>query len=110
MTEPLSIETILAEFKEQDKAWVLKDVEVGKYVIIPHPSYPGHAIIHFFINPAQAEHVLKEIRKVNAKLRNRKIAAEEVKLLQAVRSIAADKTPRSADTYMVHPYDELWEF
>lgn len=38
--------------------------EVGKYVIIPHPKYPGRAIIHFFLNRAQAEHVLKEIRKV----------------------------------------------
>jgi hypothetical protein len=36
MTESLSIETILAKFKEGNKAWVLKDVEVGKYVVIPH--------------------------------------------------------------------------
>jgi hypothetical protein len=49
--------------------------EVGKYVLIPHPKYPGRAIIHFFLNRTQAEHVLKEIRKVNSKLRNRKIVA-----------------------------------
>lgn len=110
MTEPLSIETILAEFKEGDKVWVLKDTEVGKYVVIPHPRYPGRATIHFFLNPAQAEHVLTEIRKVNAKLRNRKIAVEEVKLLPAVRSIAADKTPGNADSYVVHPYNEVWEY
>jgi hypothetical protein len=45
MTEPLSIEMILAEFKENDKAWVLKDVEVCKYVVFPHPNYSGRAIL-----------------------------------------------------------------
>ena len=49
--------------------------EAGKYIIISHPKYPGRAVIHFFLNRAQAEHVLKEIRKVNSKLRNRKIVA-----------------------------------
>jgi hypothetical protein len=72
MTEPLSIEMILAEFKENDKAWVLKDVEVCKYVVFPHPNYSGRAIIHFFLDRAQAEHVLKEIRKANLKLRHSK--------------------------------------
>jgi hypothetical protein len=107
MTEPLSIETILAEFKENDKAWVLKDIEVGKYVIFPHPKHPGGAIIHFFLNRAQAEHVLKEIRKVNLKLRNRKIVSQEVELLEACQSIAADKTPGNADNFVVHPFNEV---
>jgi hypothetical protein len=107
MTEPLSIQTIFAEFKEDDKAWVLKDVEVGKYVIFPHPKYPGRAIIHFFLNHAQAEHALKEIRKVNSKLRNRKIVAREVELLETCQSIAADRTPGNADNFVVHPYNEF---
>ena len=110
MTEPLSIETILGEFKESDKAWVLRDVESGKYVIIPHPKYPDHSIINFFLNPAQANQVLEEIRKVNPKLRNRNIVSEEIKLLEACRSIAADETPRNADSFVVHPYNEVWEF
>jgi hypothetical protein len=31
--------------KENDKAWVLKDVEVCKYVVFPHPNYSGRAIL-----------------------------------------------------------------
>jgi hypothetical protein len=107
MTEPLSIEMILAEFKENDKAWVLKDVEVCKYVVFPHPNYSGRAIIHFFLDRAQAEHVLKEIRKANLKLRNRKIVAQEIELLEACQGIAADKTPGNADHFVVHPYNEF---
>jgi hypothetical protein len=110
MTEPLSLETILAEFKEDTKAWVLRDAESRKYVVIPHEKYPGRQIIHFFLNATQAEKMRKKIRKVSLALKNRKIAIEEVKLLRACRSIAADKTPENADSFVVHPYNEVWEF
>src|SRR5258708_29107696 len=110
MIEPMSNAAILAEFKEIDKVWVLKDVDSGKYVIIPHPKYPDRVIIHFFPNSDQAENVLKEIQKVSPKLRNRNIVSEEVKLLEACRRIAVDKTPGNADSFVVHPYNEVWEF
>jgi hypothetical protein len=110
MTEPLPLETILEEFTEDANAWVLRDAESGKYVIIPHPNYPGRHIIHFFLNPTQAEKVRKKIRKASPALKNRNIAVEEVKLLHACRNIAADKTPEHADSFVVHPYNEVWEF
>jgi len=110
MIEPLPLETILAEFNEAAKAWVLRDVTSGKYVIIPHPEYPDRVIIHFFLNPTQAEKMRKKIRNVSPALKNRKIAVEEVKLLRACRSIAADKTAEHADSFVVHPYNEVWEF
>jgi hypothetical protein len=106
MTDPLPLETILAEFKESHKAWVLRDVDSGKYVIIPHPKYPHRVIIHFFLNSDQAKAVLK----VTPKLRNRNIVSEEVKLLEACRRIATDKTPGHADSFVVHLYNEVWEF
>jgi hypothetical protein len=107
MTEPLSIEMILAEFKENDKAWVLKDVEVCKYVMFPHPNYLGRSVIHLFLGRAQAEHALKQIRKANLKLRNRRIVAQEIELLEACQGISADKTPGNADHFVVHPYKEF---
>jgi hypothetical protein len=107
MTEPLSIEMILAEFKENEKAWVLKDVEVCKYVLFPDPNYSGRAIIHMFLDRTQAERVLKELRKANLKLRNRKIVAQEIQLLEACQRIAADKTPGNAERFVVHPYNEF---
>jgi hypothetical protein len=107
MTQPLSIATILAEFKEKDKAWVLKDIEVCKYVMFPDPDYSSRPVIHVFLDRAQAEHVLKELRKANLKLRYRKIVAQEVELLEACKRIAADKTPGNAEHFVVHSYNEF---
>jgi hypothetical protein len=106
MTEPLSLETILGEFNEDAKAWILRDAELGKYVVIPHPNYPGRNITHFFLNPKQAEDVLQKIREASPKLKGRKLIVEEVKLKETCRVIAADKD----DGFVVHPYNEVWEF
>ncbi len=50
MEKPLDFETIRSEFSEDDVAWILQDSQSGKYVTIPHPSYPGRNIFHFFLS------------------------------------------------------------
>ncbi|MGZ8194683.1 MAG: hypothetical protein ACXWTH_03555 [Methylosarcina sp.] len=84
MTDPLSLETILAEFNKEAEAWVLQDEKSKKYVTIPHPKYPGRNPIHFFLSKNDAELVLIEILDVNQRLRNIDIFPVKVKLLQAV--------------------------
>lgn len=54
MTDPLSLETILAEFNEDSETYVLQDTKSKKYVTIPHPSYPGRNPIHFFLSKSDA--------------------------------------------------------
>ena len=110
MTDPLSLETILAEFNDNSEAWVLQDKKSQKYVCIPHPKYPGRNPVHFFLSKADAERVLTEILDVNWPLNNRGIFPVSVKLLKAVRSIAADKTAGNADGFVVHPPNEVFEF
>jgi hypothetical protein len=110
MTDPLSLETILAEFSEETEAWVLQDKKSKKYVSIPHSKYPGRNPIHFFLSKNDAESILTEILDVNWALRNRDIFPVNVNLLQAVRSIAADKTLGNADGFVVHPPNEVFEF
>lgn len=110
MTNPLSLDTIKSEFNEDAEAWVLQDTKSKKYVTIPHPKYPGRNPIHFFMSRDNAEAVLQEILDVNWALGNRNIIATKVKLLQACRSIAADKTPGNADGFVVHPPNEVYEF
>lgn len=110
MTDPLSLETILAEFNDNSEAWVLQDSKSKKYVTIPHPKYPGRNPIHFFLSKADAERVLTEILDVNWPLKNRDIFPVSVKLLKAVRSIAADKTAGYADGFVVHPPNEVFDF
>lgn len=110
MTDPLSLETILAEFSEDTEVWVLQDEKSKKYVTIPHQKYPGRNPIHFFLSKSDAESVLIEILDVNWALKNRNIFPVKVKLLKAVRSIAADKTLGNADGFVVHPPNEVFEF
>lgn len=110
MTDPLSLETIIAEFNDDSEAWVLQDKKSKKYVTIPHPKYPGRNPIHFFLSKGDAERVLTEILEVNWPLKNREIFAVSVKLLKAVRSIAADKSAGNADGFVVHPPNEVFEF
>ncbi|MBI5462793.1 MAG: hypothetical protein HY941_11475 [Gammaproteobacteria bacterium] len=110
MTDPLSLETIQAEFSENTEAWVLQDKQSKKYVTIPHPKYPGRSPIHFFMSKNDAESVLTEILDANFALGNREIFPVKVKLLQAIRGIAADKTAGNADGFVVHPPNEVFEF
>ncbi|MFZ2313713.1 MAG: hypothetical protein WAV82_13970 [Methylobacter sp.] len=110
MTDPLSLETILAEFSEDAKAWVLQEKKSQKYVTIPHPKYPGRNPIHFFLSKSDAESVLTEILDVNLALRNRDIFPVNVKLLQAIRGIVANKTQSNSDGFVVHPPNEVFEF
>lgn len=65
MTEPLSLDTLLAEFDEAAEAWVLRDSRSGKYVTIPHERYPGRIILHFFMSrdtKADAEAALEDAK------------------------------------------------
>jgi hypothetical protein len=110
MTDPLSLETIRTEFSEDTEAWVLQDKKSKKYVTIPHPKYPGRNPIHFFLSKSDAESVLTEILDVNWALGNRDIFPVSVKLLQAIRGIAAAKTLGDADGFVVHPPNEVFEF
>ena len=69
MAEPLLLETIESEFDEATEAWTLQDKQTGKYLIIPHRTYPNRHPIHFFFNEDAAQDVLTEILHVNDELR-----------------------------------------
>ena len=59
MTDPLSLDAIVAEFNENSEAWVLQDTKSKKYVAIPHPKYSGRNPVHFFLSKSDAESVLR---------------------------------------------------
>jgi hypothetical protein len=110
MTEPLSLDVILSEFSEDDQAWVLQDGTSKQYITIPHPRYPGRRPIHFFLSREDAERVLTEILDAKEELRDKDIFPIQVKLLLALRSVAADRTPGHADGFVVHSPNEVYEF
>ena len=58
MAAPLDLDTILAEFSEDDPAWVLCDTASGKYVTIPDARYRRN-IFRFFMSELDAKRILE---------------------------------------------------
>jgi len=111
MTEPYSLSTILSEFAKNSDAWVLQEKATGLYVTIPHPKYPGRKPIHFFISESDAQDLLVELLDVNEKLEGREIYPVKVKLIPALKGIAAGAdNPWNADSFVVHSPNEVFEF
>jgi hypothetical protein len=110
MTQPLPLDTVLSEFSEVSEAWVLQSKLSGKYLTIPDNRYPGRRPVRFFMSRLDADRMLTEVLIVNPSLAVESIEPVSVKLLQALRSIAADKTPGNADSFVVHSPNEVYEF
>ena len=110
MTQPLPLDTVLSEFSETSEAWVLQSTRSGKYLTIPDNRYPGRRPVRFFMSRLDADRMLAEVLKATPSLAAENIAPVSVKLLQALRSIAADATPGNADSFVVHSPNEVYEF
>ena len=110
MTEPISLDVLLREFNEDSEAWVLQDEKSKKYITIPHIKYPGKQTIHFFLSRKDAQALFLEIIEVNDNLKDLDIFPVKVKLLGAIRGIASDKNIGSADSFVVHSPNEVYEY
>ncbi|MGH8284707.1 MAG: hypothetical protein ACRETT_02955, partial [Steroidobacteraceae bacterium] len=106
MMQPLPLDTVLSEFSEQSEAWVLQSKRKGTYLTIPDNRFPGRRPVRFFMSREDADRMLAEVLKVNPSLTGERITPVSVKLLQALRSIAADKTPGHADSFVIHSPNE----
>lgn len=110
MTQPLSLETVLSEFGDDYKAWVLQSSKGGKYLVIPDPRYPGRHPVRFCMSKADADRVLLSVLEAKPQLAGHHIAPVQVNLHRALRGIAADKTPGNADIFVVHSPNEVFDF
>lgn len=110
MTQPLPLDTVLNEFSEQSDAWVLQSKRQGNFLVIPDNRFPGRRPVRFFMSEADAARMLTEVLKANPSLAGERITPVSVKLLQALRGIAADKTPAHADSFVIHSPNEVFEF
>lgn len=108
MTGPLPLDTVLSEFSEDSVAWVLQGRN-GQYLVIPDPRYPGRRPLRFFMSREDADRVLAEVLKANPGVAQQ-VTPRSVKLLAALRGIAADRTPGNADSFVVHSPNEVYEF
>lgn len=110
MGKTIKLEDVISEFSEDDEVWTLQDSKSRKYVILPDKRFPGRKPIRFFLKKEDAEAILKEIRRENVLLKNKKIIPIKVKLLRAARSIATDTNPDNADAFVLHGPVEVYEF
>jgi hypothetical protein len=110
MTQPLSLDTVLSEFGEDYKAWVLQSGKGGEYLVIPDPRYPGRRPIRFFMSKADADRVLLLVLEAKPELAGHHIVPVQVNLHRALRGIATDKTRGNADSFVVHSPNEVFDF
>jgi hypothetical protein len=110
VTEPLPLDTVLSEFSEEYEAWVLQSQRNGQYLVVPDQRFPGRHPIRFFMSEAGAERFLAIVLEDQPKFSPAQIRPVQVKLLTALRSIAADKTSGHADSFVVHSPNEVFEF
>ena len=106
MTNALSIETILSEFDENTKAWLLTDTTVFPYKYLFVPSEDGRAFYRFFLRREDAEDVLTEILDVNENLENKRILPTEVNLLHTASLILM--MPNSL--FSIHSPNEVYNY
>ena len=110
MTQPLPLDTVLAEFTEDYQAWVLQSRKNGLYLVVPDDRFPGRQPVRFFMSKLDADRFLERVLEVTPTLSSARLRPVQVKLLTALRSIAADKTPGHADSFVVHSPNEIFEF
>lgn len=110
MTEPLPLDTILAEFTEDYEAWVLQSHKDGRYLVVPDSRFPGRQPIRFFMSKLDADRFLSVVLAANPALSQWELLPVQVKLLAALRGIASDKTPGHADSFVVHSPNEVFDF
>ena len=89
---------------------MLQSRRQGTYLIVPDNRFPGRRPVRFFMSREDADRMLAEVLKVNPALAGERITPVSVKLLQALRSIAADNTPGHADSFVIHSPNEVFEF
>jgi len=110
MTQPLPLDAVLSEFSETSEAWVLQSQRQGTYLIVPDNRFPGRRPVRFFMSREDAERLLVQVLQAKPALADAQITPVRVKLLAALRSIAVDKTPGHADSFVVHSPNEVFEF
>ncbi len=110
-SEPLDVDTILGEFSEGDRAWMILDAVSAQRLTIPdNERFPGIEIYRFFMSDAEA--VIRKVKAVpKGRLRaNAVLVAVDVPLLEMARAVAAAKDRGMKVGFVVHPPSEVFDF
>jgi 2-methylcitrate dehydratase PrpD len=109
MIQPRSLDATLGEYSEEFRAWAIQG-RSGRYLTVPDVRFPGRRTIRFFTSEYDARRVLDAVLEVRPELDVHKLETVEVRLLDALRRSAAQKTPPRAESFTVHSPGEVYEF
>ena len=109
MTQPISIDTMLAEFSEADSAWVIMDVASGARLNVPAPNYPGTEVVRFFLSQSDADKFLGEVLQAAPHLHEAILVAVAVPLIRTARAIAAQRNSGKKVGFVIHSPNEVFE-
>jgi hypothetical protein len=109
MIQPMSLDLIVKEFSEEYRVWTVQ-AESGKYLAIPDHRFPGRKPLLFFKTEYDALRLLDALLKARPALESQRLVAVEVRLLETIRRVAADKNRGQTDSFVIHSATEVSDF
>jgi hypothetical protein len=106
MIQPQSLDVILSEFSEQQTVWAIQG-KSGRYLAIPDHRFPGRRPIRFLTTQYDADRLIASVLALRPELEKQHLVVVEVRLLDAIRKVSAEKTPALADSYVINTPGEL---
>jgi hypothetical protein len=106
MIQPMSLDVVLREYSEGYKAWVIQAIS-GRYLVVPDNRFPGRRPIVFFKSRYDASRLLNAIVKARPVLEPQRLIEVEVRLLDTLRAVAADRSRAQADSFVILSPNEV---
>jgi hypothetical protein len=109
MIQPMSLDVILKEFSEEYRVSAIQ-AQNGKYLAVPDQRFPGRKPLLFFKTEYDASRLLQAVLKARPRLETQNLAVVEVRLLETLRRVAADKNRGQTDSFVIHSANEVSDF
>jgi hypothetical protein len=106
MIQPMLPDVVLREFSEEYQVWVIQ-ANSGKYLAIPDNRFPGRKPVVFFKSRYDASRLLEAIIKARPVLETQGLLEVEVRLIDTLRGIAADRSRSRADCFVILSPNEV---
>jgi hypothetical protein len=108
MIQPRAIDPSVRDYPEEFTTWAIEG-RSGRYLAIPDRRFPGRRPVRFFTSEYDASRVLGAILEARPELEDHGLETVHIRLIDALRRIAADKNVPRPDSYVVHTASEVYE-
>jgi hypothetical protein len=107
MIQPQSLDVLLGEYSEGYRVWAIQAWS-GKFLAIPDQRFPGRRPVRLFTSEYDAMRVRDAVLEAKPMMFKHRYEVVEVLLLEALRKVKADKTPPTADSFVLNTPDEVF--